>query len=83
MLCDIEGTEILGLVAWMSMGENPVGVAMTGSSIRHFCYGIVNADKDGNNILLNQLQQSKPKGVARLPLDASEIPLAREIRKNY
>ena len=83
MLCDIEGMEILGLVAWMSMGDNPVGIAMTGDSIRNFCYGIVNADKDGDNVLLNQLQKSNPAGVARLPLDASEIPLAREIRKNY
>ena len=78
MLCDVEGKEILGLVAWMSGGENSVGIAMTCSSIRDFCYGVVQASSGNDPIAVRALENSDIEGVVPLPIGAFEIPPARE-----
>mgnify|MGYP003650101234 CR=1 FL=1 len=77
-MTDVEGKEILGLVAWMTGGENSVGVAMTGSSIRDWCYSVVNAVRTNNMVLVRELETKSIDGVVQLPTDTFLIPLARE-----
>jgi len=73
-LTDPEGKEILGLVAWMSGGSNSVGMAMSCTSIRQWCYDAVNGVNNTDVIL--ELPDTDP--VSPLPEGAFEIPLSIE-----
>lgn len=78
MLTDINGLEIKGLVAWMTGGSNPRGLAMSSAKIY---------DWVDNAVRLNVIQMNKetvddflfslPIDIHLLPKDAIPIPLAK------
>ncbi len=77
-MTDVEGKEILGLVAWMTGGSNSVGVAMTGASIRDWCYSIVSANRVGDFVRVRELETMTIEGLEPLPAGAIPIPPATE-----
>ncbi len=77
-MTDVEGKEILGLVAWMTGGSDSVGVAMSGASIKDWCYSIVNANRVGDFVRVRELETMVIEGIEPLPQGAVPIPLATE-----